>query len=173
MESNIYQQINLKNDIFDATAVIYNTFRGIYATKLCTFARLASESNFALASEDLHSPGGENMQNENHLSIGSLIWFCMWTKLFLRRKKASAEGASRQILLNYLKSKYLISNFRKIMFLTVNFTLARLASDFKFKLANRKIHSPWRVWRVLISTPVSNVILCPLLDAVTYILFRF
>ena len=31
-----------------------------------TFARLASESNFTLASEDLHPPGGENMQNENH-----------------------------------------------------------------------------------------------------------
>ena len=39
------------------------------------------------------------------------------------------------------------------MFLTVNFTLARLASDLKFTLANRKFHSPWRVWRVLISTP--------------------
>ena len=36
------------------------------------------------------------------------------------------------------------------MFLTVNFTLARLASDFKFTLANRKFHSPWRVF---ISSP--------------------
>ena len=32
----------------------------------------------------------------------------------------------------------------------MNFTLARLASDFKFTLANRKFHSPWReIWRVL------------------------
>ena len=35
------------------------------------------------------------------------------------------------------------------MFLTENFTLARMASDFKFSLTNRKFHSPWRVWRVL------------------------
>ena len=48
-----------------------------------TLARLASESNFTLASEDLHSPGGENMQNENHWNMSSLILFCMWTKLFL------------------------------------------------------------------------------------------
>ena len=38
-----------------------------------TLARLASESNFALASEYLHSPEGENMKNENHLNVGSLI----------------------------------------------------------------------------------------------------
>ena len=31
-----------------------------------TLARLASESNFTLTSEDLHSPGGENKQNDNH-----------------------------------------------------------------------------------------------------------
>ena len=41
--------------------------------KIFTLARLASESNFTLASEDLHSPGGENMKNENHLNVGSLI----------------------------------------------------------------------------------------------------
>ncbi len=32
------------------------------------------------------------------------------------------------------------------------FTLARLASDLEFTLANRKIHSPWRAWRVLFRT---------------------
>ena len=31
-----------------------------------TLAKLASEAKFTLASVDLHSPGGENMQNDNH-----------------------------------------------------------------------------------------------------------
>ena len=39
--------------------------------------------------------------------------------------------------------------FVKIVFSKVNFTLAMLASDLKFTLANQIFHSPWRVWRVL------------------------
>ena len=41
--------------------------------KIFNLARLASESNFTLASEDLHSPGDENMKNENHLNVAPLF----------------------------------------------------------------------------------------------------
>ena len=69
-----------------------------------TLARLASESNFTLASEDFHSPGGENMQNENHLNVSSLIWFACRPCCF-PEKKASAEGASLKFLLISLNLK--------------------------------------------------------------------
>ena len=47
---------------------------------------MASESNFTLASEDLHSPGGENMKNRLGLHVDKVI---------SKKKEASAEGASR------------------------------------------------------------------------------
>ena len=80
--------------------------------------------------------------------MGSLILFACKRSYFLE-KLASAEGASRQIRLSHLKSLDPINNFWIITFLTTKFTLASLASNFKFTLANRKFHSPWRVWRVL------------------------
>ena len=39
--------------------------------KIFTPARLASEPNFTLASEDLYSRGDENMQNENQCMVDS------------------------------------------------------------------------------------------------------
>ena len=46
-----------------------------------TLARLASESNFTLASADLHSPGGKNMQNENHKNVSFAICYSIKKKL--------------------------------------------------------------------------------------------
>ena len=66
--------------------------------------------------------------------------------------------------------KQILNKFLKIMFLTVNFTLARLAIDFKFTLVNRKFHSPWRVWRVLISTPANDMSAVPLFSLVVFVL---
>ena len=43
--------------------------------------------------------------------------------------------------------------FSKFWRVSRNFILAKLVSALEFTLARRNSHSPWRVWRVAVSTP--------------------
>ena len=90
------------------------------------------------------------MQNENHYNVGSLFGLHV-EEVIPKKKQASAVGASQDILLIYLKCYNLINNFWIIYVVTVNVALAKLASDLKFTLANRKFVSS------VISTPEGDI----------------
>ena len=75
----VFGQRKLKNKCFVICKINYNVLNKKIKLSLKStciprggnkilfaLARLASESDVTLASEDLDSPGGENMQNENH-----------------------------------------------------------------------------------------------------------
>ena len=61
-----------------------------------------SESNFTLASEDLYSPRGENMQNDKAIKCGLPNLDCMWAKLFLRTNKQAPKARADKIWENYV-----------------------------------------------------------------------
>ena len=84
------------------------------------------------------------MQHENHLNVGCQSG--LHVDEVIPKKKIGERRRREPTKFIYL---FKINNFWKIYVLKVNFTLARLASDLKFTLANRKFQSPWRVWRVL------------------------